>query len=254
MIKWKRSSGAQQPSSTTQSPQDALTPAWPEVKPCHKNPTILDFPGVPGKLLLGKASHYDAFVKAGVNTFYPLDDLSGRVWDSGFRGTIRYYPIADYCALPADVYQRVVEDILFDLTKGYNAGVCCTGGHGRTGYVAAGVIGKLLPVDDPVKYLRKNYCDHAVESQDQLDSIATYLDRPQIAQDNKPTKGWGWGWGWGYEWDYPQRSIGFKALPKQTTCRACCYYYTEKGRPVCALGMSLNPTEPCLEFEEYRGW
>ena len=50
--------------------------------------------------------------------------------------------------------------------------VCCIGGHGRTGTalsILAGLTGKCK--SDPVKFIRKHYCDKAVESVSQIKYI-----------------------------------------------------------------------------------
>lgn len=47
--------------------------------------------------------------------------------------------------------------------------VCCVGGHGRTGTALAILAGLMGAVkDDPVKFIRENYCKKAVESNAQL--------------------------------------------------------------------------------------
>lgn len=55
-----------------------------------------------------------------------------------------------------------------------NLGLCCMGGHGRTGVMAAilASLGGLVPKKkDPVKWLRKKYCNHVVETNCQLDYV-----------------------------------------------------------------------------------
>ena len=58
-------------------------------------------------------------------------------------------------------------------------GLFCLGGHGRTGYVASAVLGKL-GYEDPIGFLRKKYCGRAVESNAQISHIAQFLDRPEL--------------------------------------------------------------------------
>ena len=55
----------------------------------------------------------------------------------------------------------------------------CYGGHGRTGTAAVlmAVIAGLVPKgEDPVRWLRKHYCQEVVESQAQIDYIEQVLD------------------------------------------------------------------------------
>jgi hypothetical protein len=69
----------------------------------------------------------------------------------------------------------------------------------------------MLPgVDDPVQYVRDNYCCNAVESQTQLDSLAEFLDKPELK--NKPTK---------RSYALGAYSTGHKP---QTTARDTCWY------------------------------
>tara|TARA_Y100000310_G_scaffold182236_1_gene182304 strand:- start:10455 stop:11030 length:576 start_codon:yes stop_codon:yes gene_type:complete len=50
--------------------------------------------------------------------------------------------------------------------------IACVGGHGRTG-TALSILCAMMSVDrqNPVKYIRDNYCDEAVESQSQINYI-----------------------------------------------------------------------------------
>lgn len=49
--------------------------------------------------------------------------------------------------------------------------VRCMGGHGRTGTAMAILINLLWKTPNPIVYLRKEYCEEAVESQSQVDYI-----------------------------------------------------------------------------------
>lgn len=55
----------------------------------------------------------------------------------------------------------------------------CLGSHGRTGYVASVVLGKL-GYEDPIGCLRKKYCRRTVESDAQINHIAQLLNRPEL--------------------------------------------------------------------------
>ena len=55
-----------------------------------------------------------------------------------------------------------------------NVGLCCVGGHGRTGTMLAILavkLGKVKKGDCPVAWVRARYCDKTVESNAQLDYI-----------------------------------------------------------------------------------
>jgi len=105
----------------------------------------------------------------------PLSQLDGRIWETGFRGEVLYYPIPDRGVLPLDVLRDLTEKIMERLRQGFSVGVFCCGGHGRTGYILASVIGKLITSVDPIQYLRKELCPRAIESQEQIDSVAEFL-------------------------------------------------------------------------------
>ena len=115
-----------------------------------------------------------------VDTLIPLDSLAPDIWELGFRGEILYYPTDDYGTLPDDVLGELVDRILERLKAGKKVGLFCLGGHGRTGYVASVVLGKL-GYDDPIGYLRSHYCHSAVESDAQIRHIAEVLEKPELA-------------------------------------------------------------------------
>lgn len=112
-----------------------------------------------------------------VDTLVPLNDLDASIWDLGFRGEILYYPISDYGTLPDDVLDDLIFKVLERLKSGKKVGIFCLGGHGRTGYVAAALLGRL-GCEDPIRFLRSNYCKNAVESFAQIQHIAEFLDNP----------------------------------------------------------------------------
>lgn len=93
-----------------------------------------------------------------------------------------YYPIPDYEVLPTDVLNRLVSKILCRLKYGKKIGLFCFGGHGRTGYVASVVLGKL-GYEDPIGFLRQHYCKRAVESSAQILHIAEVLGKPKLAEN-----------------------------------------------------------------------
>lgn len=108
-----------------------------------------------------------------------LNKTEGDIWDTGWRGTLVYLPITDYCALPIDVLTSYVVKITTYLNMGSVVGMHCIGGHGRTGYVAAAVLWHLGVIQkegyaDPVKYVREKYCKNAIESVSQLESLEEF--------------------------------------------------------------------------------
>ena len=145
--------------------------------PCHSGPIE-----VIKNLFCGseKESLDMASAAIGAEVLIPLDRLEAKIWELGFRGEVLYYPIMDYGILPEDVLADLVAKILDRIGCNKKVGLFCVGGHGRTGYVAAAVLGRL-GYDDPIGFLRKNYCSHAVESNEQIYHIAEFLDKPDLA-------------------------------------------------------------------------
>ncbi len=74
-------------------------------------------------------------------------------------------------SLDRNWWDTLIEEIS-NLPSGSSVAVCCVGGTGRTGTVLAilaGLSGQVGPVeDDPVKWIRDNYYDDAVETETQL--------------------------------------------------------------------------------------
>ena len=84
-------------------------------------------------------------------------------------------------------WERLVSWFLVQETP-IKVGIGCTGGHGRTG-TALAILAELSGVcknDDPVLWVRKQYCEFAVESGTQLDYIE---DVTGIYTEARPT-GW----------------------------------------------------------------
>lgn len=76
--------------------------------------------------------------------------------------------------VPKDVSEFKV--LINHLEKWVRAGlkvhVGCIGGHGRTGTVLSALVSQMLPeVEDAIGYVRKNYCERAVESREQVEYL-----------------------------------------------------------------------------------
>lgn len=66
-----------------------------------------------------------------------------------------------------------------------DVGVCCFGGHGRTGTalaILAALSGKVKMGDCPVAWVRKRYCEATVESEAQLDYIEAVTGRKVFSE------------------------------------------------------------------------
>lgn len=149
----------------------------------HKEPTELH-----RKFYVGSRESWEWSIANGIDILVPLlDTMLHRVWSNGWEGNIYYTPIADQGVLPQPILRRTVDYIIARLADNQSVHVFCFGGHGRTGYIAACVMGKLMPkLEDPIEYVRNKYCQEAVESMAQVRSIAEFLDKPAIADMYAP--------------------------------------------------------------------
>ena len=149
-------------------------PSFVAIQPCHVGPIEI----VPN-LFLGSMKEALKMPGRGVTTLIPLYELDGSIWTTGFRGEILYYPTSDYSVLPDDVLNSLVNNIIQRLANNVKVGLFCMGGHGRTGYVAAVVLGRM-GYADPIAFLREHYCEGAVESNKQVEHIAKVLEMPEL--------------------------------------------------------------------------
>lgn len=93
------------------------------------------------------------------------------------------FPMPDFSVPKYDdkIWQAVADEI-FDLANdGTKVLVACQGGHGRTGIFTAIVCGLLCPSvkDEPVQYVRKIYCEKAVETREQHVYVHDVLGLPK---------------------------------------------------------------------------
>ena len=128
---------------------------------------------IPG-LMIGSKEDVRQMVRKGADVLVPLDSLDGRIWETGFRGEILYFPIEDRKVLPADVLHELVDRICVCLDDERKVGIFCATGHGRTGYIAACVLAKH-GIRDPIGYIRRNYSDRAIETDRQETEVLSYM-------------------------------------------------------------------------------
>jgi hypothetical protein len=92
-------------------------------------------------------------------------------WEEGYGAITQVdYPILDM-GVPTDPkdFKKLIEWLRNQLQEGKKVHVGCIGGHGRTGMVLSALVAVMLPEEpDAIGYVRKNYCDHAVESVEQV--------------------------------------------------------------------------------------
>jgi hypothetical protein len=133
------------------------------------------------------------------------------------------------------------------LSQGKRVAIFCIGGHGRTGYFASLVLGKL-GIDDPIAHIREKHCKKAVEDQSQVEHIADFLNRPEWKEQYKIfPKLYGYGYG-----DYGTSKIGRKELPKEC-CGKCDMWALNDGGIHMGYCFYLqkqawDDDKPCIEF------
>lgn len=144
------------------------------VKPtCH-----IGFTQVHESIFVGRASDITDVLHK-VDLLVPLDNVSGRIWDNGWNGDIYYVPVKDFGVLPKSIEVQKVQYVLDRIAEGKKVAVFCIGGHGRTGYFASLLMGKL-GIEDPIKVLREQYCKNAVECNEQVEAIADFIDNYEL--------------------------------------------------------------------------
>lgn len=174
--------------------KDAYTSAFKKLPPCHHDTQIYT------NLFVGGID--DSYSMAGYcDVLVPLDSLDGYIWNF-FNGEIHYWPITDMSVLPENVLVRAVQDIADCLEAGKKVGIFCLGGHGRTGYIAGCVLG-YLGVEDPIGYLRENYCKKAVETREQAEAIGNFIGNDELADKYFPKSKYGGYYDDFYSWGYP---------------------------------------------------
>ena len=146
--------------------------------PCHKGPIEVH----PGLWLGDQDEGEDALKKGLARVAVPLNRMDGDVWEK-WDGEVIYIPIKDYSVLPEKIAIRKSRELAEILRRGNAISMFCMGGHGRTGYMAALVLGRL-GYEDPIKHLRDNYCSKAVESRSQIDQIADILNNQSLRKHN----------------------------------------------------------------------
>lgn len=88
---------------------------------------------------------------------------------------VKFYfaPIDDYSVPSFEATNKIIE-FIHDHTKIGNILVSCMGGHGRTGIVLS-IWAGLNEIEKPIEYVRKTYCEEAVETLSQEMFINIYL-------------------------------------------------------------------------------
>lgn len=104
---------------------------------------------------------FDGSVAAGSDKF---------PWDDGFTQPVLVdYYITDMSA-PKNPgsFHKLIDWTEAQLKAGKKIHAGCIGGHGRTGTFLAALVAQMAGIQDSIGYVRKNYCEKAVESKGQI--------------------------------------------------------------------------------------
>lgn len=122
--------------------------------------------------------------------FVSLWDSAGKLTQEIRHNRIVYFPIEDR-NVPKDLktLDKVLNLMYTYIQRNKKVHVSCIGGHGRTGTVLGCFLGKYLDIKDPVSFLRKKYCNKAVETFQQHCSVNEYagIEAPDSAEYLKAT-------------------------------------------------------------------
>ena len=125
----------------------------------------------------GTPIHSDADIYVGLD--YSFMQHEQRLpWKPGHA---IHYKITDM-SVPkkADEFIELIAWLAQEIIDGKKVHVGCIGGHGRTGIVLSALVAVLTNEEDPITYVRKNYCKKAVESTEQVEFLMKYFDCKEV--------------------------------------------------------------------------
>lgn len=94
-----------------------------------------------------------------------------------------------------ETFMQLIKYLSRELILGKKVFVGCIGGHGRTGTVFAALVTFMTGNKDSIGYVRKNYCEKAVESATQINFLNTHFGITKEAASkalSSGTSGGGW--------------------------------------------------------------
>lgn len=118
--------------------------------------------------------------------------------------------------VPADAaeFKKMIAWIALQLIALKLVHIGCIGGHGRTGMVLAALVTHMTGESDSISYVRKHYCEKAVESSAQVRFLNTHYGIKEISGAKEYAGGHG-SKDWYAEKGYPTASnpTNFSKLP-----------------------------------------
>lgn len=127
-----------------------------------------------GRLIGGRSSDP---VTSDADVYIDLQGGAGFVGKEPWEKPVQYvqYLIADMRAPASPTkFRTLVEWVVEQLVEGKTVHAGCIGGHGRTGTLFAAVVAVMLGEKEAIQWVRKNYCEKAVESAEQVDFLCKH--------------------------------------------------------------------------------
>lgn len=134
---------------------------------CHEITEI--YPGI----FLSGAYDVPAMIDMGIEVFAALSPMP-EVENGSYR--VVECRIRDMDVAGEEELDELLSILLEEHRAGKRIGIFCSGGHGRTGYVAACLLASL-GIEEPVGYIHRNYCINAIESREQYAAVEWYVRR-----------------------------------------------------------------------------
>lgn len=98
-------------------------------------------------------------------------------------------PTPDFSTPPVPLLNTQLTALVYEILDGTPVYVGCMAGRGRTGLMLS-ILAKAFGIANPVEYVRKNYYQHAVETQGQYAFVAWYNPPPEVVEALKKARRW----------------------------------------------------------------
>lgn len=148
---------------------------------------------------IDKIAFYDVLIQ--------LDDGSApKMYDNGWGGMIINIPINDFDTIQSRQTAEILMRRVYAICEKSRVAIGCIGGHGRTGYMIAGIIGLFEPeIADPISVLRQRVgCQEMIETIGQAEDVFDICGAKLPEKYNIELRAVGitgnFGNSWGMEW------------------------------------------------------
>jgi hypothetical protein len=99
-----------------------------------------------------------------------------------------YFPVTDmHAPMDAVEFRNLVEWTAAQIKAGKKVHAGCIGGHGRTGTFFAALVAFMTGETDAITYVRKHYCQKAVESESQIKFLEKHYGVKPVAGSKSRT-------------------------------------------------------------------